>query len=443
LERSSFIKNTLTTFSAQILAVILSLGVNIIIARVLGPSGKGAYALIILVPTLLALVGNLGIGIANVYFGGKKKYSWTDLASNSLVSALTLGIPLALAFLAYFFVFHPSFLKDIEPPYLLIAVFVVPFTLLTTYFSQILLGQGRIRQYNILQVAPGVLSLALILILLLAFKGEVFSVIIAWASTAVTAAILSILLVCRATRVAWSFHPRVFRDSVKFGVQGYLGNAIQFLNYRVDMLMVAYFMNVNFVGYYSVSVAMAEVLWYLPGAVGTIVFARTPGLSAEEANMSTPRICRNTLFITILAALVLFALAKPIITLFFGSAFLPALKPLWILLPGVVAISIWKVLSSEMLGRGRPIINAVAAGVSLAVNIPLNLWLIPMWGISGAALASTISYSITAIIMLIAFLKISKNSLLDTILVKPQDLRIYTSVISKASSRFQSFIGNY
>jgi Na+-driven multidrug efflux pump len=95
-----------------------------------------------------------------------------------------------------------------------------------------------------------------------------------------------------------------------------------------------------------------------------------------------------------------------------------------------------------MAGRGKPIINAVAAGVSLALNIPLNLWLIPRWGISGAAFASTVSYTVTAIVVLIAFMRISKNSWFDTIVVKPQDLRIYSGVFAGINSRFQSAMGN-
>ena len=55
-------------------------------------------------------------------------------------------------------------------------------------------------------------------------------------------------------------------------------------------------------------------------------------------------------------------------------------------------------------------------------------------GISGAALASTISYTITTIVVLMAFLRISRNSLLDTIIIKLQDFRIYTEVLAKGWS---------
>jgi len=82
----NFIKNTFTTFSVRIITVLFALIVSIVIARVLGPEGKGAYTLLLLIPTILVMVGNLGIGLANTYFGGSGKDKWNELASNSLVS---------------------------------------------------------------------------------------------------------------------------------------------------------------------------------------------------------------------------------------------------------------------------------------------------------------------------------------------------------------------
>ncbi len=429
-----YIKNIFITFSTQIITVILGVVTAIVIAKVLGPEGKGSYTLIILVPTLLATLGSLGIGIANVYFGGSLKYDWADLASNSVISALGLGVILSVAFIIYYHLFHPSFLPDTDPLYLSLAVLILPLSLLTKYFSYILLGQKRIKEFNLVSLARGGTYLILLIFVLLLLKGGISSAILAWVGATLVATILSILLVRRETNIIWSFQPSLLKDSVKFGVKGYLVNVINLLNYRLDMFMVAFFMNVTFVGYYSISVALAETLWYFPAAVGAVIFAHTPGLSTGEANTSTPRICRNTFFIIIIAALILFALSRYIIILLFGSAFLPALRSLWILLPGVVVFSIAKVLGNEMTGRGKPIINAIASATSLGINIPMNIVLIPMWGISGAAFASTVSYAVGAVVTLIVFMRISKNSLFDTVIIKREDFRLYAVALSSGCS---------
>lgn len=429
-----FIRDTVVTFSTQIGIVLAAVVVSIVIARVLGPSGKGSFALIILVPTVLVSLGNLGIGISNVYFGGSRKYQPAELAANSVVAALGFGILLSGAFLAYYHTVRPSFLADADPLCLTLVVLMLPFSLIALYFAQLLLGQQKIVQYNSVALSHNLVLFLLVLVLLLGAGTGLLGACSAWAVAVLLSAFLAFLLVRRLTVIKWSFHPALFKHTVKFGVQGYLGNVIQLLNYRLDMFLIVFYMSTAAVGYYSVAVGLVEALWYFPAAVGVVIISRVPGLSAEEANKSTPVICRNTLFITLIVGALLFALAKYIIPLLFGAAFLSAVRPLQILLPGIVALSICKVLSNEITGRGRPIINTAAAATSLAVNIPLNILFIPMWGISGAALASTISYTLTAIVVLVAFMRISKNSLFDTLIIKPQDLKIYTDVLAKGWS---------
>jgi O-antigen/teichoic acid export membrane protein len=424
------IKDLLFTFSTRIAVVALTFGTTIVVARVLGPQGQGTYSLIILIPTLLAMVGNLGIGIANAYFTGKKKYELSDIASNSTIAALSLGIILATVFLIYFFFFHPHFLGDIEPRAIVLATLVLPSSLLSIYFSYILLGQTKIKEYNLVNLVQGGTLLVLTLFLLLFIWKDVLSPVIAWICAAILAAILSIWLVYRMTGISRRFNYHLFKDSVKFGGQGYLGNIIQFLNLRLDMLLVAMLMNLSFVGYYSIAVPLAEALWYFPAAVGTVIFARTISLSPEEANKSTPRICRNTLFLTFLAAIVLFFLSKYIVLLLFGADFLPALQPLQVLLPGIVAFSVCHVLGNEIAGRGKPVINTINAGISLLINIPLNIVLIPQMGITGAALASTISYIASAIFSVVLFAKISGVSWTALIIMKPEDFRFYRQLLS-------------
>ncbi|OGO03258.1 MAG: hypothetical protein A2Y72_00995 [Chloroflexi bacterium RBG_13_53_26] len=428
-----FAKDTLITFSAQIMAVIFVAATVIIIARMLGPSGKGVYSLVVLIPSILVLVGNLGIGIANTYFGGKKKYEWPEIVSNSLISALVLGTSLALAFLAYFFICRPSFLGDVGSSYVFLAALILPLGLLKIYFSFILLGQNRIKGYNLVELTQGSTLLALVVLLVWILHGGVFHAVLAYTGAVAMAAVVSMLLVHKVTRITCVFHPRLFKDSVKFGVKGYLSNVTLFLNYRLDMLLIAILLNATSVGYYSVAVAIVETLWYFPAAVGTVVFARTPRLTTEESNRMTPIICRNTFFVTVLAGLALFVFGRYIITLFFGSSFLPALEPMWILLPGIAALSISKVLGNELNGRGKPFINTIASGISLVVNIPLNLLLIPKMGISGAALASTISYTVITVVTLLAFVRISRGRVFDTVVIKSQDLGAYGHLLSRAT----------
>jgi O-antigen/teichoic acid export membrane protein len=427
-----FISNLFITFWTSLVGVILTFAIGIIVARTLGPDGKGAYSLIVLVPSVLSMLGNLGIGIANAYFSGKKKYELSHIASNSLILGLVLGIIITAAFLIYYFVFQPAFLRDAQPKEaLILAISVLPLMLLTTYFNNMLLGLGKIKEFNLVNLVHYLAYILLVLLFLFVISLNVFNLFIAWTSATLITCILSIFLITRITKIRLSFHPAVFKESLKYGGQGYAGNLLQFLNYRFDIFIVAFFLSTAFVGYYSVAVSLAETLWYLPGAVGTVIFAKTIGVSTDKSNKSTPIICRNTIAFTLVAAILLFALGKYIIILLFGSSFLPALEALNILLPGMVAFSICKVLGNEILGRGKPLINTINVAISLAISIPLDFILIPKIGIAGAALASTISYIASAIFSLIVFVKISSVRWVDVLIPKVDDFKYYKQLFTR------------
>ncbi len=433
-----FVKNTLLTFSTQIIVVILSLIISIILARTLGPANIGIYSMIMLICTLLGTFGNLGINISNTYYGIKKRYNWEEITSNSLIFAFVMGIALGTGFIAYYIYFNPVFLRGIDPKLIIIASTALPFIILIPCFQFILLGQNRIKEYNLVSIIQNSLFLALILFSILIMKGNLQEVIISWLTAFIIAGILSVHLVSTVTKIKLQFNLLLFKKSIKFGVKGYLGNIIQFFNYRIDLFLITILLNLTFVGYYSIAVSIAESLLFLPAAISTILFARTTEVSEKNSNKSTPIVCRNTIFITILAALFTLAVGKPVIVILFGSKFLPSWEPLLALLPGIISLSVCKVLSSDLTGRGKPIISTYISTISLAINIPLNLLLIPKLGITGSSIASTLSYTISAIFVLFSFVRLSKTNIKDVTILKKEDLKLYVHFLTLFKNKLKS-----
>lgn len=424
----TFLKHTFSLFFTQIAATVLITIISIINARYLGPSGLGIMSLVVVVLTLLSMFGNLGIGLSNIYFGGKKKYSWEELSTNSLVSALILGTVLIVAGIIYFLYFSENLIPQTGAELLIIISFIVPFILLINYLQSILLGQYRIKEYNITTILQNLMYLAFIFINFLVINGGVKGVIISYAAAVLLTSLLLIFRVKTLRRL--SFKLKIFIDSIKFGVKGYIGTVIQFFNYRIDMLILNMLLGAASVGYYTIAVSLVEALWYFPNAIGTLLLSRTPKLKTEDVNKSTPLVSRNAFFITLVLGVVLFVFGKFIILLLFGNKYLPSVEPLWYLIPGIVALSICKVLGNELAGRGKPIINTYISITSLVVNVPLNFLLIPVLGISGSALASTVSYTVSAILTLVYFSRVSDNKILDLIIIKKSDIELYKGLLT-------------
>ena len=298
-----------------------------------------------------------------------------------------------------------------------------------------MLGAEKIPIYNKINIFNSTFQLILLTVFLVILKKGLFGAVISYALGIIGLALVVIILITQFTKITFSFNQRLLKDSTKYGLKAYFGNLTQFLNYRLDMLLVAAFLTPASVGFYSIAVGIAERLWMLPGAIATVLFPRISSLKDEEANNLTPRIVRHTFLVIFVIALILALIAAPLIKILFGSVFLPSVMPLIILLPGIIALGGCKILTADLAGRGKPQFGTYAAFVSLAVNIPLNLWLIPKWGISGAALASSVAYITATLIVIAAFVKISNTSWMVIFLFKKYDLQDYKNLIVKLGEK--------
>jgi O-antigen/teichoic acid export membrane protein len=425
---SSLLKNSVITFTSRILVFILWIAISIILARSLGPELRGVYALIIFIHTVLLKLGSLGIESANTYFIGSQQYKIKDIVSNSLINCLLISSGLILSFYiiynintvqAYFN------LNQIEPFYLWLIVLTIPFSLLYLFLLHIVLGMEEIIKYNKINIFRYFFHFITLLLFLLILKQKLFGAVISHVLTTLTLTLFIIFLARKITKIGIYFNYELSKSAAKYGFKAYFGNLAQFLNYRLDFLLISAFLVPNAVGFYAIAVGMAETMWILPGAIATVLFPRVSSLNDTDANSLTPRIARHTYFIIFILVLILFFTAKLIIKFFFGSEFLPSVKPLLLLLPGIIALAGSKTLTADLAGRGKPQIGTFAAFTSLAINIPLNLYLIPKWGISGAAFASSAAYIAANIIVIIAFVKTSKKSWFDILIIKKIDLRDY------------------
>ena len=232
-----------------------------------------------------------------------------------------------------------------------------------------------------------------------------------------------------------------FKDSFLYGIKVYLGSILSFLSHRMGMWLINIFLNPLMVGFYSISIGLSEKLWLISDSIGTVLF---PKISSENDKVKikefTPLVFRNVLFIVTLIAVLLFAIAHWLITLLYSDAFSESTKPFQILLIGAVTISGWKILESDLKGRGRPMLNTYATGISAVLNIILNILWIPKFGILGAAWAATISYTVMLLITLVIYSKISGNRITDLLFLKKSDVVLYRNFVIIIKAKLKTLI---
>jgi O-antigen/teichoic acid export membrane protein len=208
------------------------------------------------------------------------------------------------------------------------------------------------------------------------------------------------------------------------------------LSYRVDILIISYFLPAAAVGFYVAAVNLAEIVWKIPDAIGTVLLPRIANIGATSAKLLTPAVSRIVFLIVSSMALFLGLFSQKIIILFFGPQFLPSNIPLLILLPGMIGITVWKIIASDMIAEGYPVEYSLTAMISLITIIILDLLLIPRYGIDGAAFATTIAYSAATVSIIFFYTRLTKVHFISLFVPSRMDLSFYRSMLKTLTTRF-------
>jgi len=423
---NKILKGSLLTFIGLSLTFALRFGTRVIIGRTIGPSGNGIYALVVLTASWLTLFCNLGLDVSYVYFAASHRYTVRKLNSHSLLAGTVIGIAGGAASLPILMALSSSLLRGLEFPHLLIVVLSLPSGLLLAYWIKIILGMERLVAYNLVNLIRFAALLVLVSFGMLVLKADVYAAILAWVLSTLIALALCFIILKRLAGFSIEFDKDLNKEALIFGLKSYVANLATAFSYRADIFLVNAFLDVTSVGWYSISVSIAELIWYIPNAVSTALFPRVSRIGSEQANRMTPVVARN-LFVVILVIGVGISVATPymIDLLFPKGDFAPVVPALWWLMPGVIANGSAKVIFADLTGRGKPIYATYTATIGMVVTLLADVLLIPRTGINGAALASSIGYSAAALTGLIWYYKETGIKWSEMLVPSHQDLVFY------------------
>jgi O-antigen/teichoic acid export membrane protein len=427
-KRVDFVRNTIGVVGAKFILIFIRLAVSAITSRFLGPAGRGLYYAAIQISGTASSLGTLSMGESVIYMVGQKSISPKKVMGT--VFALVLlctAVVLSVLFLVCPLLSN-NVLKHLSTPFMMCVYIAVPLHLAEYFCLMALRGLKKFKAYSSLSVLSMATLLLAILLAVVFYETEAIVVLRAYvvAKIVTVGAMLATLYFYSEKRlsVAW----RSILPVMRYGSAIHVGAMLNKAEYRVDVFLLLFFLSPAEVGIYSIGVALAQMLWYVTLAVNNVLF---PEISSREKDDG--RLIRKSLKF-ILAANAVLAVALVIgghffVLALYGRPFLQAYTVFLVLLPGVFADIISKTIASWLKGTGRPVFLSYVSAGSLAANIALNCIMIPYWGIHGAAFASAISYSLRAIILLLAFCHKTKSSLYRIFVIQKQEIREITKIV--------------
>lgn len=376
---------------------------SVLIARALGPAGRGLYAYPVALLGIVMAFGHVGQEFAQVYLAGQGqdlRRMWANATAFSVVAGTVCwaGVAGVLAI-------DPRIAGGLPLSWIAVPMGLVPFLLMSLYWANLLQLDGRLVTATWASWFGVALQAIAIGVLFPLHELTPFRMLLLQWLTNGSAWLLLLLACYRAGLVSLRVDRVLLRRSVAFGVKAYVAQVFFFLVLRVDQVLVRGLAGYRQLGLYSLATTVAELLWLLTDPLAAALIPHMVRAQIGDDRRLSFAMARLSLWISMTAAIVGWFLAPLAIPIVYGAGFAGAVPAMRLLLPGVVALAAARPLGAMLVKEGRPLITSVLGLGALGLNVALNLALLSRIGIRGASIASSACYAALAL----AYVAISRR----------------------------------
>jgi O-antigen/teichoic acid export membrane protein len=394
---------------------------RIVLARFLGADYYGLLNLGLAVFGIATAIAALGLGSGVVrYVSYHKGRGEEGKIKGTIYSALKITLPVAFAFSFLLYlgsdwlalhVFHDAALS----PVLKIFSFAIPFTIVARDFISATIGFQDLK-YNIYvhDISENALRLSAIVILLSLGFGIVGAAW-GWCIATMTTPFLAFYFLEK--RV---FHflrtkkkpERMGKELLSFSwplvFVGFSGLLLEW----TDTLMLGYFCTSSEVGIYNAALPTARLIQTIPGIFAVIFMPVISELFArgryEDIKHMYSIVTKWILSLVIPASLLMVLFAPAVLRVIFGTDYIGGASALVILTAGYLFFSFFGLTDPILGAYGQTKIIMSCIFLTATLNVILNMYLIPIYGIAGAALATSSSFAFWGIVQFLFVHRITK-----------------------------------
>ncbi|MDX5407743.1 MAG: flippase [Chromatiaceae bacterium] len=436
VKKSTFARNVAATLLRLVGVGLMQLALVAIIARYYGPQGNGVYTVALLLPTMLATFLNLGIGPANVYFISRGdigvRHAWRSTLAVIIVASV-IGLLSGAVAIYYAQVLFPGVSQDI----LVLALACFPFLLFTTTISAFFQAVEKFRLFNFVYVSQPVIALAGLGYLVISDETSLLKLFVMYLLSVILSAIIALSIfnrhILQSAKLPEAVIDNYSKKMLAYGIKSHTSNIITFLNYRLDIFLVNFMLNPVQAGIYSIAVQLSERLWMLSQAASTVLLPKLAAMlkANKQSAYLASVVFRLILMLTLVGAILFIIIGFQLIELLFGQQFVNSYYALLWLLPGIVVGAGSRILSNDIAARGKPEINLYISIGVLVINTAANLLLIPVMGIIGAAIATSLAYMFNFLLKVCIFARLNKVPVISMLFNKDKDLAVVKAYLKR------------
>jgi len=408
----SFAQDSTRVFLSRIILVVIIFATDVALAQLLGPSGKGYVALLVINPVMLAVITGGGLDFALNCLGLRHKERKHSIFSVIALMGFGLGLLVAAILLTNIFGIRSAIFQGIPAEHknaVLLSSGIIPVEILFMLSGMLAITLGKPVTFAKMRIIRRLVVLVSVGIAGFLFYSNVVAFIFTVVFGQVAAITCGILFGLIASGYRWERPYLNIKEVLKENARAYLGRVAERFETRISIVMLGLIGTGAMVGKYTVATCIAEAIFMVSNSIATVLFSRSTQFNRNLHDQAF----RLMVPIATIFAVIIMAVSTIAIPLIYGEDFSDSVGLLFCLLPGVVAFSLVQILTPSFVHTSKSNIISLAHSIGLVVNISGNIILVPWLGAVGASLASSGSFIITLVVLLFAIVvdkdRLAKN----------------------------------
>lgn len=385
---SIFVQDIFTTTLSRFVYISFGFISSILLARLLGPEGRGVFAAVMAIPSLISVLVDAGLRQSTVYYIGRN-----ILPLEKVIGALSLML-FPMSVLGIIVCVAAYFYQDLTSYGWLVlglALLWIPASILKAYTIGICMGIRKIRIVNYGEVVFSTSNLILIVFLIWSFDTGVVGAVIATASATLLQGLGMGGYIKRNYKASFHEISKLPWQLMSKGIVYALSLFLMLFIHWLDILFLTKYVEKADLGIYVVSLSLIEALIHIPHVLGMVVFSHSATSTNSDAfTLKNWKLIKFSTPLGLICGIALCFASPYFVPLLYGESYAQASYLMWYLMPGVISILPSRLIRSDIAGgRGRPELIIYVSVIVLIIKISLNFLLIPTYGNIGAAISSS------------------------------------------------------
>jgi len=423
-----------TVFATKLWLIASALLSQSLLARILQPEGRGAYAVCVMFGAIFPILFTPGADRGTQYHVMSKKVSLSvgigvafGITMLGSTLAVVLALPLFNSSLAYF--------QKADITSFQYSLLLMPLSVLKTVFALHLAGLKRFDCLGVLAIYESIFHVTGIAVFAWYLEGGVNGALLAMTISYLLTIALSLsdlIRNCglRLVIITW----RDIYSILDYGRRYYLARFGNMLDFHIGGFSLAFLATQSEIGLCVAATALTLRTFIVPDSIETAILPQITSHPAGHPELVAQCI-RVSGVITGSILLVLVAMSEPLVRLFLSESFMPSVPIIYVLAPGIAVYAAAKIVLAYFQGTGKPHMCSYAVLMGLPITVLTTVFLYPSIGMVASAWGITISFIVRSVFLIGAFRYFTGMSFLGTVVPRRTDWAPLLQLVQKSVSR--------